>query len=153
MISTSPIRTKASRLKKMLPVNQFEEIIFQYNMMEKKPTNYICSEDCFENIINDYEALVFYITHGFKPNWLTKETLFEPQSILLSLYSNYANLFVEFIRSLKDDSNLLTRVIKLIDRNTFYSNCSFHLEVNSHSDFAEMNMDWFLKSSIVNGEQ
>ena len=151
MISSSPIRTKASRLKKILPVNQFEENIFQYNLLAKSTTSSIYCDDCVENIINDYEALVFYLTNGFKPNWLSKETFFDPKSILLFLYTNHANLFVEFIHSIKDDTKLLSRAINLIDKKVFNSNCSFHSEVNSRSAFIEISKDWLLELSSING--
>ena len=153
MTSSSPIETKANRLNKMLPENEYDQVILEYDALEKKPTNYMYSENCIEAIVNDYEALVFYIINGVKPSWLAKEIHFEPESILLSLYANYANLFIEFIQSVKDDINSLTRTIKLIDRNTFNTNYSFHSEINNHLAFIEINKELLLQSSLINSEQ
>ncbi|MDN3585287.1 hypothetical protein QWY86_01305 [Pedobacter aquatilis] len=145
MIASSPIKSKASILKTVLPVTQFKEYKSQNNFLGRGTTNYMYSNDCIESIINDYEALVFYITNGFKPDWLPQDKVFNPKEFLVFLYTNHTNLFLEFIQSLKNDTKLLTRTIKLINKNTFNFNQTFKSEINNHADCVKLNIDWLFK--------
>ncbi|WP_316737414.1 hypothetical protein [Pedobacter aquatilis] len=145
MILLSSIKSTEGDLNKILPSNQVENMIFSETNYHKNPISYDINYDSLEKFMNDYEALVFYLMKGFKPQWLPVDTIFEPANILLSLYKNHFNLFVEFVQSIKNDCNLINKTAELIVRNTFNINFSFASEENNHLDFNEAAKIWLLQ--------